>query len=185
MILTGSKIQEECAAGRIRIVEFRAEHVSTNAYDLRLGSILLRYTEPILDPRAPNAFEEVAIPATGLCLSAGEFVLGASMEAVGSDHYVPLIHAKSGTARLGLFVHVTADLIDIGSHGCVTFQMFATAPVVVWPGMRIAQVTFWKPLGDIELYKGKYMGSKGPRPSLSYLDAGAVGGSFGRQTDNR
>jgi dCTP deaminase len=147
--------------------------VTTNSYDLRLGHRLIRYTEAVLDPRKQNAFVETRIPDDGLRLNAGEFVLGESLEAVGSDCFVPIIHARSGTARLGLFVHVTADLIDIGSYGNVTFQLFATAPVMLWPGFRIGQVTFWKTLGKIELYKGKYKGSVGPVPSLSYLDHGS------------
>ena len=71
---------------------------------------------------------------------------------------------------MGLFVHVTADLIDIGSHGVTTFQLYATLPVRIYVDMLIAQVSFWKPLGDIELYKGKYQNSTGPQPSMTYKD---------------
>jgi hypothetical protein len=42
----------------------------------------------------------------------------------------PTNSGKSGTARMGLFVHVTADLIDIGSHGVTTFQLYATCQCV-------------------------------------------------------
>jgi dCTP deaminase len=100
----------------------------------------------------------------------GDFMLGHSQEQIGSDHYVPLIHAKSSIARLGLFVHVTADLIDIGSFGQVTFQLFATERIKLKVGMAIAQVTFWVPRGEIKLYDGKYQGSLGPRPSEVFRD---------------
>lgn len=98
------------------------------------------------------------------------FRLGSSCERIGSNSYVPIVHARSGIARLGLFVHVTADLIDIGSIGVITFQFYATLPVKVYPGMKIAQVSFWQPKGEIVLYTGKYQNSTGPRASLSYLD---------------
>ena len=62
----------------------------------------------------------------------------------------------------------TADLIDIGSYGQITFQLYATLPVKIHAGMRIGQVTFWKPKGDILLYDGKYKNSEGPRPCEIY-----------------
>lgn len=170
MILTGNEIAREHGLGKVKISDFDASRVTTNSYDLLLGTKLLRYTADVLDPRLDNPHEMLEIPEEGFGLGSGDFVLGETAEMIGSDHYVPLIHAKSGTARLGLFVHVTADLIDIGSYGKSTLQLFATLPVVIYPMMPIAQVTFWKPLGQITLYSGKYAGSTGPVPSLAYRD---------------
>jgi dCTP deaminase len=171
MILTGLEIARQVRLGRVKISDFRGEHVTTNSYDLRLGRKLLRYTDDVLDPRRRNAYELIEMSDDGWMMQHGDFLLGESHEMIGSDHYVPLIHAKSGTARLGLFVHVTADLIDIGSYGKSTFQLYATLPVRIFPMMRIAQVTFWKPMGDITLYAGKYAGSTGPMPSMSWADS--------------
>lgn len=170
MILSGVSITEEFNKGRIRIVPFNMEHVTTNSYDLTLGNEFLRYINDVVDPRSENPHEIITVGEEGILLEKGGFLLGHSQEEIGSDHFVPIIHAKSSTARLGLFVHVTADLIDIGSHGNVTFQLYSTLPVRVYPGMRIAQATFWQPKGEIELYKGKYQGSKGPRASEVYRD---------------
>jgi dCTP deaminase len=170
MILTGNKISEEVSNGRIVIEPFLDESVTTNSYDLTLGETIIRYKADVIDPRVPAPYEEIIIPEEGLLLQKSDFVLGHSAEKLGSDFFVPIIHGKSGTARMGLFVHVTADLIDIGSHGVSTFQLFATLPVRIYAGMPIAQVSFWKPLGEIKLYEGKYQGSKGPRPSMTYKD---------------
>jgi len=171
LILTGCEIIRQWELGRIRISDFDLEAVTTNSYDLRLGSTLLRYTALVLDPRKPNPYETLELGADGYTMSSGDFRLGTTHEWIGSDHYVPIIHARSGTARLGLFVHCTADLIDIGSYGRATLQLHAVLPVRLWPDMRIAQVSFWVPTGEIKLYRGKYAGSDGPRPSLAYLDA--------------
>ena len=170
MILTGTKIAEEVSEGGITLTPFSDSHLTTNSYDLTLGPALIRYTADVLDPKKDNEYEQLEIPETGIILDAGSFHLGASLEMVGSTNYVPIIHARSGIARLGLFVHVTADLIDIGSCGNVTFQLFATLPIRIYPKMRIAQVTFWQPKGEIKLYTGKYQGSKGPSTSRSYQD---------------
>lgn len=71
---------------------------------------------------------------------------------------------------MGLFIHVTADLIDIGYHGNTTFQFYATLPVRLYPGMKIAQISFWVPKGEIVFYDGKYQGGKGPQVSKTHLD---------------
>lgn len=170
MILTGPEIGKQVEAGRIRIDPFDPAQLTTNSYDLRLGDNFLRYTSPVIDVRKRADFEVLEIPKEGLHLAKGTFVLSETRERFGSDHFVPIIHAKSGTARCGLFAHVTADLIDIGSFGKSTLQLYATLPVTIYPGMLLAQVSFWKPLGEIKLYEGKYQGSNGPMPSLTYLD---------------
>jgi dCTP deaminase len=170
MILTGKKIIEEVKKNKIDIFPFDKKRVTTNTYDLSLGDTIIRYKTDVIDPKIKPLYDEIIIPKEGLILQAGDFVLGHSEERLGSDFYVPIIHGKSGTARMGLFVHVTADLIDIGSHGVTTFQLYATLPVRIYPGMLIAQVSFWVPFGKIILYKGKYQNSTGPLPSLTYKD---------------
>lgn len=170
MILTGKKIDAEVRIGRITISPFYAERLTTNSYDLKLGEKYLVYKDDPIDPKRKADYDLLTIPPEGLRLSPGDFVLGESAEIIGSDHYVPLIHAKSGTARCGLFVHVTSDLIDIGWKGKTTFQLYATLPVILYPGMLIAQVSFWVPEGEIVLYEGKYQNSQGPQPSKTYLD---------------
>lgn len=170
MILTGPEIERQVALANIKLTPFNSEQVTTNSYDLRLGRRVLKYSGREIDTRVPAEYEITEIPEEGLLLSRGSFVLGETSEKFGSDKFVPIIHGRSGTARAGLFVHVTADLIDIGSYGHSTLQLFATLPVRLYPMMLIAQVTFWKPIGEIRLYQGKYQNSDGPKPSLAYLD---------------
>jgi dCTP deaminase len=170
MILTGNEIKKQHSLIKIHIEPFDSNNVTTNSYDLTLGDSLIYYTDDILDPKKENNYSILKIPEEGYLLEKGSFYLGSSQEVIGSDFYVPIIHAKSGIARLGLFVHVTADLIDIGSHGNITFQLHATLPVKIYKGMKLGQVTFWRPEGSIELYSGKYQNSIGPQASRSYKD---------------
>ena len=170
MILTGNEISAQHEAGNIVITPFHAEQVNPNSYDLQLDNQLLIYDEQELSPKKNNAYHFETIPEEGYVLKKNHFYLGSSIEKIGSPHFVPLIHAKSGIARLGLFVHITADLIDIGSIGTTTFQLFPTLDIRVFPKMRIGQVSFWTVKGEIKLYSGKYQGSSGPQPSKSYLN---------------
>ncbi len=170
MILTGNEIIKQVNEGKIIIKPFNDKQITTNTYDLTLGDKYLTYNEDILDPAKPNSYEIKSIPKEGLQLKQGDFILAHSNEIIGSKYFVPIIHAKSSVARLGLFIHVTADLIDIGSIGNITFQLYATLPVKIYPNMLIGQVSFWVPKGKIELYNGKYQGSLGPRASEVHKD---------------
>lgn len=170
MILTGLEIEKEVLNGKIKISPFNSNQITTNSYDVKLGSKLIKFKTKIIDPKKKVEYEEVIIPEDGLILKQHEFCLGCTEEMIGSDFFVPLLHGKSSTARRGLFVHVTADLIDIGFYGNLTLQLFPTIPIKIYPGMLIAQVTFWQPKGDIVLYKGKYQSSKGPHVSEIYKD---------------
>ncbi len=170
MILTGNEIRKNVELGRIHISDFNCKNINPNSYDLTLGDKLLVYCNEILDTQEENKYKYIKIPETGYVLKQGDFYLGHSVEIVGSDFYVPILHSKSGIARLGLFIHITADLIDIGSIGNLTFQLHPTLNIKVYPNMRIGQVSFWEVSGEIKLYNGKYTNSKGPIPSKSFLD---------------
>lgn len=170
MIVTGREIDEQVRTGRITLDPFVERQINPNSYDLSLDRRLLVYRDDVVDPREDNAVDELVIPDEGLVLRAGHLYLGASREVVGSRYYAPQLHAKSGIARLGLFVHVTANLIDIGSVGNLTLQLHPVLDVRVHVGILIAQVSFWVPHGEIVLYDGKYQGSDGPQPSRSHID---------------
>ncbi|MEU4499547.1 dCTP deaminase [Streptomyces sp. NBC_00210] len=180
MILTGAEISRQVDKGRITIDPFDERQLNPNSYNFRLGDVLKVYTNEVLDPRVPQPTRDIRIPPAGIALGPDRIHLGHTMEVLGSEHYVPIVKGRSSSARLGIFVHVTADLIDIGSTGQVTLQLFAVQPVLVYPGMLIGQVTFWVPEGPIRLYEGKYQGSRGPVSSLIHRDfAGLPNGAGG------
>lgn len=170
MILTSKEIEKEVNQGKIKISPFQSSNLSTNSYDVSMGNQLLKYTAPYLDPHKENAYEMIDIPDEGYYMNAGDFLLSSTQEKIGSDFFVPIIHGRSSTARMGLFIHVTADLFDIGYYGNSTLQLYATAPIILHPFMKIAQVSFWMPEGDITLYSGKYQHSASPTPSRIHKD---------------
>jgi dCTP deaminase len=170
VILTGSEITREWSEGRISIEPFDPSQVNPNSYDFRLGEIVKTYTNYVLDCKKKNDVVETEIPEDGLVLQPGRIYLGHTVEVMGSDHYVPIIRGKSSTARLGLFVHVTADLIDIGSLNQWTLQLFPVQPIRVYRNMRIGQVTFWRVQGEVSLYRGKYQGARGPIESYGHME---------------
>jgi dCTP deaminase len=123
-----------------------------------------------LDARKDNQTRAFLIPKTGLVLQPKRVYLINTVETMGSTRYVPIIRGRSSVGRLGIFIDITADLIDLGSINQWTLQIHAVHPVRVYPGMLIGQVTFWRTYGRRVQYTGKYRDHQSPVPSLSYLD---------------
>lgn len=169
MILTGPEIREAHARGEIIIEPFHQERLGPNSYDFALGERVLWYTNPVLDARQSNPTCAAVIPADGLVVTPERLILCNTAEVMGSEHYVPIIRGRSSTGRLGLFIDITADLIDLGSINQWTLQLHAVLPVRIYAGMIIGQVTFWRPQGTVGKYNGKYRDLESPVASLNYL----------------
>lgn len=163
MILTGHEIEKEHANGRITIAPFSASQVNPNSYNFRLGRTLRVYRSGVLDPKHLQEFDEIEIPDEGLILQSRRLYLAHTIEVLGSDHYVPTFAARSSIARLGIFIHLSSGLGDIGYKGQWTLQLYTLNDVRVYPGMNIGQMMWWRPEGEVVLYDGKYQGASGPR----------------------
>lgn len=170
MILTGKEILKNIIDEKIVIDPFDEKLLNPNSYNFRLGNKLLVYENYVLDSRADNKVREITIPEEGMTLASGTIYLGSTVEIIGSDNFVPIIRGRSSIGRLGLFINITADLIDIGSFNQPTLQLNAVQPITIYPDMHIGQVTFWEPFGKIEKYHGKYANSRGPVASKTYMD---------------
>jgi dCTP deaminase len=170
VILTGLEIKRFVTVGAIHITPFDEAALNPNSYDFRLGDEIVGYHDEVLDVRRENKTWRCSMNASGKVLEPGRIYLGHTAEVMGSDQFVPIIHAKSSIARLGLFIHVTADLIDIGSINQWTLQLYPVQPIRVYPGMLIGQVTFWTVQGEIQLYRGKYQQSRGAQASRIHQD---------------
>lgn len=178
MILTGHAIQEAANLGDIFISPFNADQVGPNSYDFRLGRRCRVYCDAELDCARDNPTKELPFGNDGLLLQPDRVYLFNSFETIGSARYVPIIRGRSSVGRLGVFIDITADLIDLGSIGQLTLQLHAVMPVRVYPMMSIGQVTFWKPEGHVQPYAGKYKGLESPVPSLGYIDLARLKGTY-------
>lgn len=173
MILTGDQIHKEVMGGSIIIDPYDDALMNPNSYNFRLGERILTYevSGPV-DTRVKLPFNEHIIPDEGFILQPGVLYLGHTLEAMGSPYFVPMLGGRSSTGRLGLFVHITAPLGDIGYLGQWTLQFRATVPLTVYKGQKIGQMIFIKPYGLITPYNGRNQGGKGPQ---SYNPNGLFG----------
>ena len=171
MICTGQAITEGIRLGTIRIDPFIPDQVNPNSVNVRLGPTLHVYTEPVLDSYKPNPTREIQIPEDGLVLQRDTLYLGHTIERVGSTRHVPLLEGRSSVGRLGLHVHITAPIGDLGFYGQWTLHLNSVQPLRVYAGMQIAQVMFEVASGEVDLYHGKYQGASGPRASEMWRHA--------------
>lgn len=170
MILAGSKIRKEVKNNKITIIPFDDENINPNSYNYTLDDYLKVYKNYELDSKQKQEVEIIKIPDEGIVLLPDKVYLGSTKEIIGSDYYVPVITGRSSTGRLGLFVQITSDLVDIGFHGKLTLQLHATQPVRIYRGMKIGQIMFWRIYGKVDLYHGKYQNSTEPRESEAWRD---------------
>jgi len=182
MILLRSKILEELDEGNIVISPFSSKNLGVNSYDVTLHPDLLVYTERILDMDECNPTEKITIPETGFVLMPGELYIGATNETASSKKYVPMFDGRSSTGRLGIALHQTAGIGDVGfgfdangepTLATWTMELSVIKPVRVYPYRRVGQVFFIA--GDHapelnELYTGKYNTQRAPQASLSFQD---------------
>ena len=171
MILTGKEIAKQVSKNRITISPFNINNLNPNSYNVELGDYLKVYEErDALDSKKPLKTRVVPITNDGILLEPNKVYLGYTKEIIGSDYFVPTLTGRSSTGRLGLFVQITADLVDIGFKGNLTFQLHAVQPLRIYKGMKLGQICFWKPKGKVKLYNGKYQNSVGPQESKVWKD---------------
>jgi dCTP deaminase len=170
MILTGPQIQKGVESGDIVIRPFCKRQLTPNAYDFRLGNRCCIYTTKTLDIAAKNNVRRFTIPRDGIILQPARVYLVNTEETMGSNRFVPIIRGRSSVGRLGIFIDITADLIDLGSINQWTLQLHVVQPVRIYPEMLIGQVTFWRTYGRRIRYSGKYSNMESPVPSLSHID---------------
>lgn len=170
MIITGSEIVREWETGRIHIDPFEPSHVNPNSYNFTLGNRFLVYRDFPLDPKIQNPTDSLEAGPNGIVLEPRRLYLACTREALGSEHYAPTFAARSSVARLGVFINLSACLGDIGYIGHWTLQLYCLHPIRLYPGMAIGQMMWWKPQGEITLYRGKYQGSQGPVATRVHYD---------------
>jgi dCTP deaminase len=178
MVLSDRGMRQAILNKLITIEPLKDHQIQPASIDVHLGSEFISFVgEGVLDPRQDNSchhFLETPEEGAFYLLPPGGFVLGTTLEKVtiGNQH-VCRVEGKSSLGRLGLLVHVTAGFIDPGFSGQVTleFSNVAPLPIKLWPGMKIAQLSFVKldqpaerPYGHPEL-NSKYQGQVGTTPS--------------------
>lgn len=150
MFLSDRDIEKAVQAGEIVIKGFDPKRLQPASYDVILGNAF-QVTDPhemqAIDPSkkiVPKTREILKGDDEAFVLHPREMVLGTLKDFVGSKKYLIQISGKSSLARIGLVVHNTAGIINPGHFLHITLELanFNTLPIILRPGMAIAQLTF-------------------------------------------
>lgn len=189
-ILTGPEIRRQIEDKNIVVEPFDPQFIGPNSIDLHLGTKMLVYKRgghrvPVVQTVEPYgrfyAINAMAPPPTedvplthhdAWLLVPGRVYLAATQEYTETRGFVPYVDGRSSMGRLGLFCHVTAGRGDNGFRGNWTLELVAVEPILVYPGQRIAQLTFHTIEGAPAYYgetgntSGRYQGHREPTPAV-------------------
>ena len=168
-MLTGAAIYEQMGHN-IQIIPFNKDQLNPDSYNVKLHDELLVYKNKTLDCKIDNPTEKITIPKEGYTLQPGVGYLGRTVEWTSTEQFCPYIGGRSSTGRLFLAIHVTAGQGETGFKGHWTLEMVVTQPLVVYPFMEVAQLTFWETKGEKTPYSGKYQNNKGIQSSKLFKE---------------
>lgn len=153
--------------------------VSGSVIDLRLGhnfEIFFSHARGIIDPlrtRPEDESDSMEVDVDFLrsvSIGPGQFILAHTLEYIKLPTDVAAqIEGRSSFARLGLQIHMTANLVEAGFDGCLTLEIANCGPstIALYPGMRIAQLRFFRlvsppntPYGVMNKYRGRLSHNK-------------------------
>ena len=169
MVLSGKEIKKRLGKD-IFIEPFNEKQLGSNSYNLTLHNELLVYKDSVLDMKKKAETETIVIPKEGLVLQPCQLYLGRTVEYTSSEGLVPFLEGRSSTARLGLFVHISAGFGNIGSSGCWTLEFMCVKPLRIYAGVEICQIYYQMVHGEIGPSKSHYHGNRGIKPSLLYKE---------------
>lgn len=197
MILTGEEIKKQIDLGNIEVDPLNEDNIQPASIDLTLGDEVRVYSNQIvtqfekydqsaipgeslhhdlyhlIDPRQPQSTVSFKIDERGFIIRPGILYLMHTAERLHAKNYVSVLDGKSSIGRLGVVVHLTAGYGDPGFNGQYTLEVTCIHPVILFAGMKIAQMRFHTLEGEITDYrwKGHYTGkaAQGAVPSIAHV----------------
>ena len=160
MILTGDEILKEVERENIVIQPFDKSNIEPNTYGFHLGDEVIIYdSNEYLNSKEKLNYQKFPIPKEGMVLEPGKFYLISTMEKMGSNKYAKTLHARFGVSSMGMWIQFSAPLGHVGAIINWTLEITVAHKIRIYPNMKVGKIAFWKMMGDINLYNGKYFNS--------------------------
>lgn len=163
MILTWSKIISEFKKGNITIAPFDENMVNPNSYNYRIWNKIKRFSHH--DGEKLHFIEE-DIPDSWYILVPHQMYLASTFETIGSNKYMTSLIGRSSLGRLWLFLQLSANIWHTWTCHNRTLELVSTKAFIIYPFMKIGQVSFWVNDGVIDPYKWLYKNYNIPTESL-------------------
>ena len=151
--------------GELEISPLSRDDVQPASVDVHLADELLSFDScglQYIDPEKQPG-EQMRRMSDVLSLPAGAFILGSTVERFKlGESILGRVEGKSSLGRLGLAVHITAGFIDPGFEGNITLEIVnhSPLPIILRPGMAIAQIAFSRLSSPVLRPYGSGRGSK-------------------------
>ncbi|MGB7369913.1 dCTP deaminase [Erythrobacter sp.] len=171
MILSGPEIRAGIDRGDIVVEPYHQRCIEPNSYGIHLGNTILTYKDTVLDIHHPLDTVTYKIPDQGFILQPDQFYLAATKERIGSTVFAAELYATCSAATSGIFIQLSAPLGHCGAIVNWTLEIVVAHSIIVYPGMPIGKVCFWKNEGQLQTYLGRYEGDRSVTSSRVILDA--------------
>jgi dCTP deaminase len=177
VILSGLTIKEEISKGNIEIDPYDERNVGPNSYDLTIANEIKVFSDVDfpLDMKKHNEPSSLVISESGFIMRPHTLYLARTNERTFTNKYVPMIEGRSSVGRLGIFVHTTNSLGDLGYNGKWTFCLSCIHPIKIYPNIRIAQIYYFMIDRVGEKYNGNYQNSEGIQESMLFKNKELIG----------
>lgn len=159
-LLSDRDIREVLRSRHLRVIPLinPALQISATSVDVRLGhnfEIFFPDVRGVIDPvdgpsslsiGQPESMDVQIDIGNGITIHPGQFVLAHTLEYLRLPMNVAgQIEGRSSFARLGLQVHMTANLVEAGFEGSLTLEIANVGPnaIKLYPGTRIGQLRFF------------------------------------------
>lgn len=156
-MLSGSEIYNRMQGENPDIVIDKPDKIkiNPNSVNLTLNKTIGIYTEPVLDIKKKNPYQNIEIPEEGMWLYPDEVYLGRTNEWTYTNNLIPMLSGRSSLGRLGLHVHCSAGMGSIGYKGYWHLGIRPTLPIKVVKDMECCQIYYYTAEGQItQSYKG-------------------------------
>jgi dCTP deaminase len=192
MVLSDWEIVQALLGGKIIITPLlnAKKQIGASSVDVRLGTEfklirIVKQTHFDLSVTVEEIKEQVreytevvhVEPMNPFILHPNEFALASTLEYIILPNDIAgRLEGRSTWGRVGLQVHSTAGLVDPGFQGTLTFELhnMGKLPLPLYPGVRIAQISFHlcQPVSEsyIEKSGAKYARSTGTKDAMFYED---------------
>jgi len=176
MVLGNKEIEKMCLKNNM-IEPFYPKYIQPNSIDIHLGSGFLIQRAQWQPLEFDKEIEYLKIDKDEYILQSKCFCLGTTLEKIN----LPLgicasVTGRSSVGRMGLAIHITAGHIDSGFSGNITLELYnhSPSPVRLKTGVKIAQLLFYKSIGNTVGYGSKsdckYQNQSEVIGSKSFLD---------------
>lgn len=158
-MLSGSEIYQRMQRETPDIVIDKPDKIkiNPNSVNLTLNETIGVYTNPILDIKKKNPYQNITIPDEGMWLDPNEVYLGRTNEWTYTKHFIPMLSGRSSLGRVGLHVHCSAGMGSLGYEGYWRLGIRPTVPLKVMKDMECCQLYYYTPEGEItQLYQGYF-----------------------------